>query len=100
MKFTTLAVLALVAVSTQAIKLNETPQTGADLGEAKRKADNEKEFAAGLANAKAKHDAAIAAANAAEEDYQRRALPDGHVHTMDGLDIDPVHGTDANPIKN
>ena len=99
MKFSTLAVLALAVVSTQAIKLNEVP-LGEAAGEAKRQADNQKEFAEGLAKAKAKMNAAIANANAAEEDYQRRALPDGHVHTMDGLDIDPVHGTDANPIKN
>ena len=98
MKFSTLAVLALAFVSTEAVQLNDP--LGEAASEAKRKADLDAEFNAGIAKAAAKHEASRKAAKAAEEDYERRSLPDGHVHTMDGLDLDPVHGTDANPLAN
>ena len=65
---------------------------------AQRKADLDAAFNEGRAAAEKKWEAARKAAEANENERTKRELPDGHVHTADGLDIDPVHGTDANPL--
>merc|ERR1712070_158038 len=89
-----IALLGMIMASTEAVVLKSADSDPEAVVKAeKKKAAEEKAFYEEMhAKAMIEHEKQRIAAKAAEEDYQRRSLPDGHVHTMGGEDIDPITG--------